>query len=100
MIRSQSFKLNLKFLKRDDVLNIFTDASISANNIEKFIGSYGIYVPIINKCYYGIDRYTTNNRSELKGIIMALEYAVANRSNYNIINIFISTIMMISKRCL
>ena len=88
--------LNMKFLNREDVLNIFTDASIlKYNDVETYIGSYGFHDPKNDITFCELDRYSTNNRSELKGVISALEYAIKVRDKYNYINLFIDSMLCV-----
>lgn len=82
----------------DETLNIFTDASICKTEDET-IGCYGI-VPItthkeLNNTfpesyldYVHIARYSTNNDSELRGILSGIFFALQYRQYFKTINLF------------
>lgn len=87
------FKLSNIF-KSENVLNIFCDASITNHNGET-IGCPGAIVIkynndelYISDSKFEILRNTTNNKSELTAIFLALQLALKYRDIYPIINIF------------
>lgn len=80
-------------------LNIFTDASITKTDQFGTVGCAGFVSAIGDPTNlhtkletldkgYTILLNTTNNISEATGVLKAVQYAIANRNNYNQINIF------------
>lgn len=80
-----------QYVKDPTTLNIFCDASINPNG-GNVIGCPGAIV-VTNLKDIVFDRYqilynTTNNRSELTALFIALQLALEFRENYSNINIF------------
>ncbi len=91
----------------DDTLNIFTDASMSKCQNET-IGCYGINVATTNIelakilfptslyiSYTDIARYSTNNDSELRGILKGVFFALEFRQYFKTINLFSDSMISI-----
>lgn len=73
-----------------NTLNIFTDAS-TLNKPNEIVGAPG-YVAVIGNNIINEDikimRESTNSESELYAILMAIQFALANRDKVSVINIF------------
>ena len=91
----------------DRTLNIFTDASMTKNEGET-IGCYGIKTITTNEeiadtifpeqdyiCYLGIARHSTNNDSELRGILRGVFFALEFREYFKTINLFSDSMISI-----
>lgn len=71
------------------MINIFTDASVIKTCYGETIGCAGaICLENNNICKFEIQRDSTNNISELTAIKLAVELAIENRDNHNVINIW------------
>lgn len=75
----------------DNTLNIFTDASMTKTDDDESVGCPG-YVAVIGNLVVDrqaqILRESTNNESEVYAILMAIQFALANRNKVKVINIF------------
>lgn len=70
-------------------MNIFTDASITTTIYGETIGCSGaICQENNNLCKLQVLRDSTNNISEITAIKLAIEMALENRSNFDIVNIW------------
>lgn len=70
-------------------LNIFTDASITSTIYGETIGCAGaICMENTNICKFEVLRDSTNNISEITAIKLAVELALNNRDEFNIVNIW------------
>lgn len=70
-------------------LNIFTDASITTTIHEETIGCAGaICLENNNLCKFRVLRDSTNNISEITAVRLAIELALENRDNFDIVNIW------------
>ena len=91
----------------DRTLNIFTDASMTKIGNET-IGCHGIIAVTTNTILerhifsssnnlhrLGITRYSTNNDSELRGILQGIFFALEYRNNFEIINLFSDSMISI-----
>ncbi len=89
----------------EDTLNIFSDASITKNENET-IGCYGIifvaidtileHIPRATSPYHlNIARYSTNNDSELRGILQGIFFAAQYQKYFKTINLFSDSMISI-----
>jgi len=91
----------------DRTLNIFTDASMTKYNNET-IGCHGVISVTThtilerrsfssgdNSRSLGITRYSTNNDSELRGILQGVFFALKYRNDFEIINLFSDSMISI-----
>jgi len=90
----------------DDTLNIFSDASMTKNEGET-IGCYGIVAvasdtvlirntfPSDTLYHLGIARFSTNNDSELRGILKGVFFALQYRNEFKTINLFSDSMISI-----
>lgn len=90
----QNLKLGVDIFRLPNILNIFCDASIVSHNGET-IGCPGAIVVqsrgeelYISDSKFEILRNSTNNKSELTAIFLALQLALKYKNQYPIINIF------------
>ncbi|MCK9199101.1 MAG: hypothetical protein M0P49_05815, partial [Bacilli bacterium] len=90
----------------DRTLNIFSDASMTKCETET-IGCYGIVAVTTNTIlarhifpddtlyHLGIARYSTNNDSELRGILKGVFFALQYRNDFETINLFSDSMISI-----
>ncbi len=88
----------------ENTLNIFSDASITKNENET-IGCYGIvfvaidailkHMPATSPYHLDIARYSTNNDSELRGILQGVLFASQYKDYFKTINLFSDSMISI-----
>ena len=93
-----TMKFNYKDFCKNDVLNIFSDASM-AKYKGKGIGCYAVIAvvknDIIDSCYRIVSD-TTSNESEIKGVRMAISIANKYKYQFKTINIFSDSLYSIN----
>lgn len=95
--------LTKEMIFNDDTLNIFTDASITKLSDGETIGCFGAIlihgkdqIPIeLYSDHVGIRRYSTNNDSELRGILLGVYMALRFRDSFKTINLFSDSMISI-----